>query len=323
MKKISLELGGKSPNIVFADADLEKFARESPYSVFDNTGQDCCARSRILVERSAHDQVVELVRRGDAAVERRRPGRRRDRGRHARQLQAARPRQGLHRDRARRGRDDRRRRRGARRTRRWPTARTSCRRSSTASTTTCASPARRSSARSCRSSRSTPRRRRSGSRTRRRTGCRGSIWSRDIGKALRAAQGAPGRGHLRQLELVGPHRGAVRRLQDVGHRPRARDVGARPLHRDQERLHRPELSSGPSIRRSTFSWEPFRDESLATRRDRRRLSRRRSAMSSSAIVPSDSTDRARCADCGPACHGELHRRTIRPSRHRRRRRCRR
>jgi betaine-aldehyde dehydrogenase len=60
VKKISLELGGKSPNIVFADADLEKFARESPYSVFDNCGQDCCARSRILVERSVHDQVVEL-----------------------------------------------------------------------------------------------------------------------------------------------------------------------------------------------------------------------------------------------------------------------
>jgi betaine-aldehyde dehydrogenase len=60
VKKISLELGGKSPSIVFADADLEKFARESPYSVFDNAGQDCCARSRILVERSAHDRVVEL-----------------------------------------------------------------------------------------------------------------------------------------------------------------------------------------------------------------------------------------------------------------------
>ena len=60
VKKISLELGGKSPNIVFADADLDKFARESPYSVFDNAGQDCCARSRILVERSAHERVVEL-----------------------------------------------------------------------------------------------------------------------------------------------------------------------------------------------------------------------------------------------------------------------
>jgi betaine-aldehyde dehydrogenase len=60
VKKISLELGGKSPNVVFADADLERFASESPYSVFDNCGQDCCARSRILVERSAHDKVVEL-----------------------------------------------------------------------------------------------------------------------------------------------------------------------------------------------------------------------------------------------------------------------
>jgi betaine-aldehyde dehydrogenase len=59
VKKVSLELGGKSPNIVFADADIEKFARESPYSVFDNAGQDCCARSRILVERSVHEQVVE------------------------------------------------------------------------------------------------------------------------------------------------------------------------------------------------------------------------------------------------------------------------
>jgi acyl-CoA reductase-like NAD-dependent aldehyde dehydrogenase len=60
VKKVSLELGGKSPNIVFADADLEKFARESPYAVFDNAGQDCCARSRIFVEASVHDQVVEL-----------------------------------------------------------------------------------------------------------------------------------------------------------------------------------------------------------------------------------------------------------------------
>jgi acyl-CoA reductase-like NAD-dependent aldehyde dehydrogenase len=60
VKKVSLELGGKSPNLVFADADLEKFASTSPYSVFDNCGQDCCARSRILVERSVHDRVVEL-----------------------------------------------------------------------------------------------------------------------------------------------------------------------------------------------------------------------------------------------------------------------
>jgi betaine-aldehyde dehydrogenase len=60
IKKVSLELGGKSPNVVFADADLERFAAEAPYSVFDNCGQDCCARSRIIVERSVHDKVVEL-----------------------------------------------------------------------------------------------------------------------------------------------------------------------------------------------------------------------------------------------------------------------
>ncbi|HET7677323.1 MAG TPA: aldehyde dehydrogenase family protein [Candidatus Limnocylindrales bacterium] len=68
VKKVSLELGGKSPNIVFADADLERFARESPYSVFDNAGQDCCARSRILVERSVHDKVVELFAEATANV---------------------------------------------------------------------------------------------------------------------------------------------------------------------------------------------------------------------------------------------------------------
>jgi betaine-aldehyde dehydrogenase len=61
VKKISLELGGKSPNVVFADADLERFAAEAPYSVFDNCGQDCCARARILVERSVHEKVVELL----------------------------------------------------------------------------------------------------------------------------------------------------------------------------------------------------------------------------------------------------------------------
>jgi acyl-CoA reductase-like NAD-dependent aldehyde dehydrogenase len=60
VKKVSLELGGKSPSVVYADADLERFAAESPYSVFDNCGQDCCARSRIFVERAVHEQVVDL-----------------------------------------------------------------------------------------------------------------------------------------------------------------------------------------------------------------------------------------------------------------------
>jgi acyl-CoA reductase-like NAD-dependent aldehyde dehydrogenase len=61
IKRVTLELGGKSANVVFADADLEKAAASAPYSVFDNAGQDCCARSRILVERSAYDRFVELL----------------------------------------------------------------------------------------------------------------------------------------------------------------------------------------------------------------------------------------------------------------------
>ncbi|HEY7025097.1 MAG TPA: aldehyde dehydrogenase family protein [Candidatus Limnocylindrales bacterium] len=68
VKKVSLELGGKSPNVVFADADLEKFAAAAPMSVFDNAGQNCTARSRILVERSVHDRVVELVAQQTAAL---------------------------------------------------------------------------------------------------------------------------------------------------------------------------------------------------------------------------------------------------------------
>jgi betaine-aldehyde dehydrogenase len=59
IKRVSLELGGKSPNIIFADADLEKAAATAPMSVFANTGQDCCARSRVFVERSVFDRFVE------------------------------------------------------------------------------------------------------------------------------------------------------------------------------------------------------------------------------------------------------------------------
>jgi acyl-CoA reductase-like NAD-dependent aldehyde dehydrogenase len=60
MKRVTLELGGKSANVIFADADLEKAAAAAPYGVFDNAGQDCCARSRILVQRSAFDRFMEL-----------------------------------------------------------------------------------------------------------------------------------------------------------------------------------------------------------------------------------------------------------------------
>ncbi len=61
VKRLTLELGGKSANIVFADADLEAAAASAPYSVFDNAGQDCCARSRILVQASVHDRFLELL----------------------------------------------------------------------------------------------------------------------------------------------------------------------------------------------------------------------------------------------------------------------
>lgn len=58
IKRVSLELGGKSPNIIFADADLQQAAASSPMSVFANCGQDCCARSRIFVERKVYDEFV-------------------------------------------------------------------------------------------------------------------------------------------------------------------------------------------------------------------------------------------------------------------------
>ncbi|HZG95726.1 MAG TPA: aldehyde dehydrogenase family protein [Mycobacteriales bacterium] len=61
IKRVTLELGGKSANIVFADADLAAAAAAAPSAVFGNAGQDCCARSRILVERSAYDEFLALL----------------------------------------------------------------------------------------------------------------------------------------------------------------------------------------------------------------------------------------------------------------------
>jgi acyl-CoA reductase-like NAD-dependent aldehyde dehydrogenase len=74
VKRVTLELGGKSANVVFADADLEKAAATAPYGVFDNAGQDCCARSRILVERSVHDRFLELLEPAVAGVKVAAPG---------------------------------------------------------------------------------------------------------------------------------------------------------------------------------------------------------------------------------------------------------
>jgi len=77
IKRVTLELGGKSANVVFADADLEAAAAAAPAAVFGNAGQDCCARSRILVERSVMDEFLALLepavtglRVGDPADER-------------------------------------------------------------------------------------------------------------------------------------------------------------------------------------------------------------------------------------------------------------
>ncbi|MFM1966401.1 MAG: hypothetical protein RL134_2126 [Actinomycetota bacterium] len=68
IKRVTLELGGKSANIVFADSDLERAAATAPYGVFDNAGQDCCARSRILVERSVFDRFMGLLEPAVAGV---------------------------------------------------------------------------------------------------------------------------------------------------------------------------------------------------------------------------------------------------------------
>jgi acyl-CoA reductase-like NAD-dependent aldehyde dehydrogenase len=61
IKRVTLELGGKSPNLVFADADLEAAAAAAPMAVFGNAGQDCCARSRILVQASALEEFMTLL----------------------------------------------------------------------------------------------------------------------------------------------------------------------------------------------------------------------------------------------------------------------
>ncbi|MDT7601730.1 MAG: hypothetical protein QOK26_3807 [Pseudonocardiales bacterium] len=68
IKRVTLELGGKNANIVFADADLERAAASAPGAVFDNSGQECCARSRILVQRTVYDRFMALLEPAVAAV---------------------------------------------------------------------------------------------------------------------------------------------------------------------------------------------------------------------------------------------------------------
>lgn len=68
IKRVGLELGGKSPNLIFADVDIEEVAREAVGSVFANAGQDCCARSRILVERSVYSKFLEAMTAATQAI---------------------------------------------------------------------------------------------------------------------------------------------------------------------------------------------------------------------------------------------------------------
>ena len=79
VKRVTLELGGKSANIVFADADVAAAAASAPDAVFDNAGQDCCARSRILVQRSAYDEFLGRLETAVAGVAGHRPRRRAER----------------------------------------------------------------------------------------------------------------------------------------------------------------------------------------------------------------------------------------------------
>ena len=180
IKRVTLELGGKSANIVFADADLELAAARAPSGVFDNAGQDCCARSRILVERSAYDRFLALLEPavrgvvvGDptAGVDRDGPAHLRgppgQRGR-------LRPRGGT----------------GGRARHAAPRARAtgSPRRCWPRSTRGTGPPPRRSSGRSSWSSPSRTRPTRSALANDTPYGLSGSLWTRDVGRALRVAR---------------------------------------------------------------------------------------------------------------------------------------
>ena len=68
VKRVSLELGGKSPSLVFADADLEDAVASTAYGIYYSAGQSCEARSRLLVERSVYDEVVDLARKLHATI---------------------------------------------------------------------------------------------------------------------------------------------------------------------------------------------------------------------------------------------------------------
>ena len=180
IKRVTLELGGKSANIVFADADLELAAARAPSGVFDNAGQDCCARSRILVERAVYERFMALlepavagVAVGDPTLEATEMG--------PLISEAHLDTRGVVRARRRSGGRPR----GVPRRARATGSPRRCWHRSTPAT---GRPPRRSSDRWWSSSPSRTRPTPSGWPTTRPTGCPGSLWTRDVGRALRVAR---------------------------------------------------------------------------------------------------------------------------------------
>ena len=237
LKPVTLELGGKSANIVFADADLEKAAASAPGAVFDNAGQDCCARSRILVQRSVYDRFLELLepavagwRVGDPSLETTDMG----------PLISA-----AHRDTVASFLD------GARIAFRGTAPEGDGFWFSPA--VVLAEPTDRiaqeevfgpvvavlpfdDEADAIRLANDTV------------YGLAGSIWTENLGRGIRVARARQERRALGQLALVGPLLDAVRRDEGLRPRPRTRSRRRGALHRDQERLLRDGCLVSPDIR---------------------------------------------------------------------------